>query len=604
MILWVGITGVWGQVQAKKPTTSNANSPSVYTDESLIPRILSDKDINRYQLIFELTYQGQFKQANKLIKQLDNSILIGHVEFERYMHPSAYRSRYSELAGWMKKYADHPNARRIYNLARKRRGKARAPRAPIKTNYPGVTGQAAPEKPPVPRRTRLERLSVSRFLRDVRTYVRKGQPERAEKRYWALEVRDLLTRHERTEALERIAASYYYQGNNFKARMLATKGATLSRTTVASADWIAGLAYWRESNYAQAYIHFNHVATSNSSSEWLIAAGHFWAARTAYYIGNAKLGVQHTLAASSYSESFYGLIAGKQLGLHANIDWTPPVLDRGAVANLMRYKATERAIALTEIGRDEVADEELRLLWGREGTAVQADLLAFASAIKLPAIQVRLSRAGGTAKAAKASNRYPLPDWEPVDGLRIDRALLFAMIRQESTFRSRAKSSVGARGLMQVMPATASYMKRDRSLFRRNRNRLFEPEFNLALGQQYVEYLFDQDDVEGNLFMLLAAYNGGPGSLQNWHADIEYQADPLLFIESISFFQTRHYIERVMANLWLYRMRLGQKTPSLDAVASGAWPMFEMLDTPSERMVAERRKARLNSRGEMKRSDE
>ncbi len=80
--------------------------------------------------------------------------------------------------------------------------------------------------------------------------------------------------------------------------------------------------------------------------------------------------------------------------------------------------------------------------------------------------------------------------------------------------------------------------------------------------------------------MALAAYNGGPGSLMNWREEVSYHQDPFLFIESIGFYETRNYIERVMANLWLYRMRLGQDTPSLNALASGAWPTLEHLDTP------------------------
>ena len=211
---------------------------------------------------------------------------------------------------------------------------------------------------------------------------------------------------------------------------------------------------------------------------------------------------------------------------------------------------------------------------------VQDDLLAFSVTLNLPSIQIRLGRAGGTGNPAPTSTRYPLPDWQPAGGFKVDRALIFAMVRKESDFRSRAKSHAGAGGLMQVMPATARYITKKGSLLRRNRHRLYEPEFNMALGQQYITYLLDSDYVEGNLFMALAAYNGGPGSLMNWREEVSYHQDPFLFIESIGFYETRNYIERVMANLWLYRMRLGQDTPSLNALASGAWPTLEHLDTP------------------------
>jgi soluble lytic murein transglycosylase-like protein len=210
---------------------------------------------------------------------------------------------------------------------------------------------------------------------------------------------------------------------------------------------------------------------------------------------------------------------------------------------------------------------------------VQDDLLALSAHLNLPAIQIRLGRAGGTGNPAPTATRYPLPNWQPAGGYSVDRAMIFAMVRKESDFRSRAKSRVGASGLMQVMPATARWITRSRSLLRKNRHRLYEPEFNMALGQQYIEYLMGMDYVEGNLLMALAAYNGGPGSLVDWRKEVSYYQDPLLFIESIGFYETRDYIERVMANLWLYRMRIGQETPSLDALAAGAWPTLNYLDT-------------------------
>jgi soluble lytic murein transglycosylase len=562
--------------------------------DSFIPTVLSKEDVARYQRIFELQEQARWKQADRLIKRLNDDILMGHVKFQRYMHPTGYRSRYSELASWLKSYADHPSAWRVYRLARKRQGKARAPRRPMDTRYPGVTGQAAAPKPPLPRRSRMERRSVTTFFANVRRYVRRGLPERAEKRYWAMERREMLVPHEKAEALERISASYYYNGNDKKALLLSTLAADLAREVEPASDWIAALANWRTGNFEKAYEHFKYLGESERAGEWLISAGNYWASRAAYRTGRIDEGLSLLKATSVHSETFYGLLASRQLGILPDIDWTIPDLDEGAIANLMRHGATKRALALTEISRDNVADEELRLLWGRKGTAVQDDLLALSSHLNLPAIQIRLGRSAGTGTLAPTATRYPLPDWQPAGGHTIDRAMLFAMVRKESDFRSRAKSRVGASGLMQVMPATARWITRSRSLLRKNKHRLYEPEFNMALGQQYIEHLMGMDYVDGNLLMALAAYNSGPGTLVEWRREVTYQTDPLLFIESIGFYETRAYIEKVMANLWLYRMRLGQETPSLDALASGAWPTLYYLDT-EETAEALRRAVTLTS---------
>ena len=132
---------------------------------------------------------------------------------------------------------------------------------------------------------------------------------------------------------------------------------------------------------------------------------------------------------------------------------------------------------------------------------------------------------------------------------------------------------------MQLMPRTASFIGRDRSLQRRSgRDRLFDPELNIELGQRYVAHLLKNPRVGSNLFRLTAAYNGGPGNLGRWQKRMNYDNDPLLFIESLPARETRLFIERVLTNLWIYRERLGQPAPSLDALAAGDWPSYKALD--------------------------
>jgi soluble lytic murein transglycosylase len=103
---------------------------------------------------------------------------------------------------------------------------------------------------------------------------------------------------------------------------------------------------------------------------------------------------------------------------------------------------------------------------------------------------------------------------------------------------------------------------------------LFKPKINLTLGQKYIEILLKSKKINGDLFLMAAAWNGGPGNLNKWRKATEYMNDPLFFIESIPVRETRNFIEHVLSNLWIYRNRLGQKTPSLDAVAAGEWPQY------------------------------
>ncbi len=178
--------------------------------------------------------------------------------------------------------------------------------------------------------------------------------------------------------------------------------------------------------------------------------------------------------------------------------------------------------------------------------------------------------------------RYPVPGWTPADGWKIDRALIYTFARQESGFDPNAKSRAGARGLMQLMPATARFISGGEV---RNKDTLFDPAVNLALGQRYLDHLLTEPAIGGNLFFLAVAYNGGPGNLAAWSRKAKAGDDPLLFIESLASRETRRFIERIMANLWIYRLRLNQTSPSLDAVVSGRWPVYSPQDRAEARVA-------------------
>ena len=131
--------------------------------------------------------------------------------------------------------------------------------------------------------------------------------------------------------------------------------------------------------------------------------------------------------------------------------------------------------------------------------------------------------------------------------LRVDRALIYAFMRQESEFNTHATSTAGARGLMQLMPATASYVAGNRQLSGGGRDALYDPRYNVSLGQRYLEHLLNLDGVDGDLILLAAAYNGGPGNLARWQRRMEHKDDPLLFIASVPSRETRNFIEKVLA---------------------------------------------------------
>ncbi len=179
---------------------------------------------------------------------------------------------------------------------------------------------------------------------------------------------------------------------------------------------------------------------------------------------------------------------------------------------------------------------------------------------------------------------YPVAQWAPKDGYRLDPSLLNAIIRQESYFKPNAKSYSGARGLMQVMPSTAQYIAKIKGYGDQlSMDDLTNPEMSMKLGQDYVEYLFKHRGVDGDMVSMLVAYNAGPGNLLKWRGRIRGQEnDPLLLIEMLPVEETRDYVEKVMANYWIYRMRDGQNSPSLASLAQGRYHKYAAAHTHDE----------------------
>ena len=202
-----------------------------------------------------------------------------------------------------------------------------------------------------------------------------------------------------------------------------------------------------------------------------------------------------------------------------------------------------------------------------------AALLHLAERLELPSAQLWLARNGPAGEVTPVSARYPTPAWAPQSGWRVDPALIYAHALQESQFRTDAVSSAGARGLMQLMPATAQLVAR-RKGESIDRSQLNSPAVAFEYGQSYLEMLRDMPVTQGLLPKIIAAYNAGPGAIVAWKDKVKDGGDPLLFIESIPYVETRGYVAIVLRNYWMYHRQKGTNAPSLTALAQGMWPRF------------------------------
>lgn len=571
---------------ADASTASLVGGPPHWGTAMGAPPILSSKDSGLYRRIFELQEDGHWQHADRLIGQLTDRILMGHVLAQRYLHPTKYRSRYSELRDWMARFSDHPDAKRIHRLALKRKPKgAKAPDRPV-SYYGADVFIPGPKKKKVVRKARkqLSRGRAERRIsRTIRRLVRRERLTVSENYLTKPHIRKRLSQAgiDRIRAI--IAAGWFRWGDLEKALKLAGGAAARSGPDVPAAHWWAGLAAFKLGRYRVAARHFEGAADAHGNGAEEVSRAAFWAAR-AHLVGRNAGQVNIWLhRAAANPRTFYGLIAGKILGTPPAFNWHVPVIGRKQIAALMATPPGKRALALAQVGEGKRARRELRpLLYSTEPRHLRT-MIAVALAARMPSAAYRAARILRTLTGERIDAAlYPVPAWLPEEGYSMDRALVFALARQESAFNTRAKSRRGARGLLQLMPATARYMARKRGSFRgRGRRELFDPELNLSLGQQYMDYLLAGDIVNGNMIMMFAAYNGGPGNTRKWQSEVRHGADPLIFMEMIPVRETRLFVKRSLENLWIYRMRLGQDTPTLTALAGGGWPYYVALDGSS-----------------------
>jgi soluble lytic murein transglycosylase-like protein len=247
-----------------------------------------------------------------------------------------------------------------------------------------------------------------------------------------------------------------------------------------------------------------------------------------------------------------------------------------------RYPSARRAAALAQLGRLSEVESELRRLHADLSSADDRDFLALAIALQAPSAQLRAAEYGGPEEAV---GFCPATSFEPEDGFALDRALLYAIVRQESYFNPKAVSVSNARGLMQLLPSTARDMDHSTN-YRRNPAALFEPGLNMRLGQSYIQWLMSEFHSDGDLGRVFAAYNGGPGWLARWLATQPSDLDPLLLLETLPRAESRDYAERALSHMALCRKRYGQPTPELDRLASGQPEIYTALDRNANTLAA------------------
>jgi soluble lytic murein transglycosylase len=547
------------------------------------PRILSDRDAATYQRIFDLQISARWRDADREIKGLTDRILMGHVLYQRYMHPTGWRSKYAQLHGWLASYADHPLAEKIYRLAQRRRPasgwksatKPRVSRLTYPKDLPLVltgTGKRGKLKPS---RTRRD-LSI---LKQVRRNVLRDRMTVTEKML-ATEGRRM-TPAALSEARAQLARGHlsaYRFDRVIKQSELAIRGEGGGKRLGA---YHAGLAFWAQDLRIDALKRFRIAAQTPPDRIGNIGgAVDYWHARAALSAGLYDEALAALEKATAWPRDLYGQLAHAQLIRFRPYEWSPAQSDGRIMEALLANQPVRRALALAEAGQISRADMELTRLMRRADRGGGALLMVAAGAMAAPSSAYRLARIRRRSYGEIHDPAlYPLPSWRIVEEAPVNRALLLAVARRESGYNPQARSSAGARGLMQLMPGTASYIAGKNGFASRELRQLDDPEISLKYGHAYLTYLSKLVKPRGCIIHMLAAYNAGPGNLQKWERKFGDRHDPLLFIELMGSRETRQFVKDVLAAYWVYRDRLGEPVPSQELLAQGRWPVLPAIQT-------------------------
>ena len=533
--------------------------------------LLNQKDKERYIEIFALQKLGKWKEADRIISLLDNKILMGHVKYQKLMHPTKYRSNYKELKKWLSLYADHPMSKKIWELAKKRKPKnTKSLLKPEQLSR--LPGYGLDYKSMVP----VKNFSVPKkyftIYKNIRSLVKRGRPTNALKELNKLD----LPIYIRDDLKGIIATGYYAVGKDKLSYKLAIAGANRSGVNNPTLYWRAGLVAYRLNKKEESLIMFLKLANMNKDI-WLKSAGAYWAAKIYLEANNKSAAKNNFIISAKQINTFYGQLAIEYLGYKENISWE--INNKGSFFDLdiLNNKHIKRAIALSSTGKYGEADQEIRFVYGVLGKNNMQQLLELTNYLNLPAVQLRL---GDKIRQEGETNYlalYPTPKWFTNNPKKIDQVLIWSLIRKESSFYLKAKSPRGARGLMQIMPSTARVVTGNRSIRGSNLWKLNDLDYNISIGQDLLLRLMNKEDISDSLIPVLISWNAGPTKYKKWNKKIKMHSDPLLYIESIPSYETRWFVKEVLKNMWVYRDKFKQDKPSRRELSNNSWPKYKNL---------------------------
>ena len=353
------------------------------------------------------------------------------------------------------------------------------------------------------------------------------------------------------------------------AYQLAAANGMTSGADFADAEFVAGWMALRYLNRPEdALAHFTRLV-EGVSYPVSVSRGRYWQGRAAAALGRTEEAESYYRLAAEHSTTFYGQMALIELAGDER-----PMLDLPAApvpttetGITFESRTVTRALRLlAEQGEDYYFRVFIYHLDDELEDAAESLLLArLAQDYGFLRQGVRAAKAASYRWNILPEESFPVIDLPPPSGLYVEPepGLIHSVIRQETEFDPRAISSAGARGMMQMMPAVARVTARRLGLPYQYEALTYDPEYNMRLGRYHLQEVIDEFD--GSYILALAAYNAGGHRSRRWIEDYgdprTNEVDPIDWLESIPFSETRNYVQRVMENLQVYRYRLGDGGP-------------------------------------------
>ncbi len=347
---------------------------------------------------------------------------------------------------------------------------------------------------------------------------------------------------------------------------IASKHKIGSGIDYAEAEWLAGWVALRFlSEKESALAHFSNMANHAQSSMGKSRAA-YWMGRAASALDKKDEAKAAYRQAALFVTTYYGQLASEQLGPEQG--WILPADPQPTEEEKTRFLESELTQAIdlmAEAQTTNLARPFLQRLLENAGTpGLKALAVAKAERLGRIEITVSLARRADRTGVTLTGPGWPVPPYELPEG-GPEKALVLALIRQESGFHAEAVSSVGAKGLMQLMPATAKGVARGLNISLGPNSLTKDPSLNIRLGTSYLQGLLE--DFKGSYIMALAGYNAGPHRVTKWVRDYgdprEADVDAIDWVEMIPFSETRGYVQRVMESVQIYRRRLGTETSTV-----------------------------------------